>query len=259
MSELKKLQQQFLSFLQDHSNEISDQIVAKDEQDNQVRLNIYRYAYRKRLQDTIDNDHPILGTYLGDDWFNRLVEEYLKLYPSKVISLRHFCNSLPDFLASTEPFNEHPIMAEIALFERLLLSAFDAAEEKPIELSDLQMISPEYWPNLKIQFQPSVNILETQWNSVESWQAIKAEKTPSVATQQRNSWLLWRNSERLTEFRSLAADENYMFNCFLEKNNFSTVCEGLQQWHDDETISLKAINYLTNWITQGLIIKLDLE
>ncbi|MCO7227160.1 DUF2063 domain-containing protein [Pleionea sp. CnH1-48] len=258
MSELKKIQQEFISFLRDKDSSIAESIVSSDSDDKNTRLNIYRFAYEKRLSDAIDNDHPVLGQYLGDDWFADLVQSYLAKHPSQVFSLRHFCDALPEFLRIEPPFSEHPILSEIAQFERLLLCAFDAPEMPVQNIEDLQAIDAHVWPQLRIRFQPSVQLFIAHWNSVESWHAIKAENPPEPATEGVNkNWLIWRNQERLTEFRSISRDELYMLQTFLQGANFSFVCEGLLEWHAPEQVSMYAVSYLTRWLNEGIVIKLE--
>jgi len=81
-----------------------------------------------RLREFIEVDHRVLGIYLGDDLFDLVAAEYVKQCPSSKTSLRHFADQLPGFLARTEPFSAHGQIPELARFERLLMTAFDAAE-----------------------------------------------------------------------------------------------------------------------------------
>ncbi len=252
---LVQLQAQMVNYLTDSDMTISQHIVEQGNITKDVRLNIYKNAYVQRLKEVIDNDHPVLGTYLGDDLFDQMVEGYVKKFPSNCTSLRHYADNLPLFLAQNTPFSDHPILSELAGFERLLLTAFDAADVEPFNLDDLQKIAEHQWPTLVFRFQPSVQLAKFQWNSVESWQALKAEQVPAPAIADDNTWLLWRNKERLTEFRSLSKEELTLITMILKGNNFSALCEYLLTTSNSNNVTELALNYLASWIEQGLFRK----
>ena len=255
MKELAKLQAQMINYLTNNDMTISQHIVEQGNITKDVRLNIYKNAYFQRFKEVIDNDHPILGTYLGDDLFDEMVEGYVKKHPSNHSSLRNYADNLPLFLAQEAPFSNHPILSELAYFERLLLTAFDALDVEIFTLNDLQQIAKHQWPTLIFRFQPSVQLAKFQWNSVESWQSLKNEQTPAQAVTGNNTWLLWRNSERLTEFRSLSGEELVLISMILEGRNFSELCEHLLTSSDSGDVTELALNYLSIWIEQGLFRK----
>ena len=137
MSDLARLQQQFVAFLQGQPSDFPSLIGEQPPVSTDVRLNIYHNAYRMRLRETIDNDHPILGKYLGDEFYDILVANYIDTYPSKVKSLRYFCDAIPMLLAQHEPFSQYPILSPLAAFERALLTAFDAQDAAIININEL--------------------------------------------------------------------------------------------------------------------------
>jgi hypothetical protein len=252
---LAKLQAQMINYLTDSDMTISQHIVEQGNITKDVRLNIYKNAYVQRLKEVIDNDHPVLGSYLGDDLFDEMVEGYVKEFPSNCTSLRYYADNLPLFLAQQTPFSSHPILSELASFERLLLTAFDAADVETFNLNDLQQIAEHQWPTVVFRFQPSIQIANFHWNSVESWQALKAEQAPAPAIAGDNTWLLWRNKERLTEFRSLSKEELTLMTMILAGNNFSALCEYLLTSSSSDNVTELALNYLASWIEQGLFRK----
>ena len=146
---LASLQQKMINYLVDDdpivTTTIMEQIKDHGSITREVRLHIYKNAYQARLKETIENDHEILGFYLGDDLFDQMVLGYLNAYPSDNTSLRHFADKLPLFLANYAPFKDHPIISELAHFERLLMVAFDAADVKRFPRNLLPIIPPRNW------------------------------------------------------------------------------------------------------------------
>ena len=83
---LHTLQQQMMNYLTDDTLVEHEPSIAKNVENHggisrEARLHIYKNAYQMRLKETIDNDHELLGLYLGDDLFDQMVSGCL-LYTS---------------------------------------------------------------------------------------------------------------------------------------------------------------------------------
>lgn len=256
---LASLQQKMINYLVNDDPNVTTTIMKQIKDHGRitrdVRLNIYKNAYQVRLKETIENDHEMLGFFLGDDLFDQMVLGYINAYPSDNTSLRHFADKLPLFLANTPPFKDHPIISELAHFERFLMVAFDAADAALFTRDLLANIPPEQWPDLVFRFHPSVQLARFQYNSVETWQALKQEQAPEPAKEQPSDWLLWRNKERLTQFRSLPAQEYDLINMILQGASFADLCDFLLQEVSEEQASPLALDYLLKWLDDGILIK----
>jgi len=255
---LVKLQQDLMAYLLDQQNSITGQIL--DEGcPVQVRLNIYKNAYRMRLKQALEQDHPMLGLYLGNALFEQMLDTYVDSFPSAYTSLRQFGEQLPVMLADTAPFAQIPIIAEIARFERALLTAFDARDEVRVTQQHLQTIEPEAWSEMVFTLHPSVQILSTEWNAIETWQALKQGEKPPTATQQLSHWLIWRNPEPRTEFRPLSHIETLCFSLILQGVSFGNLCEALSEQisnqDPDKDIARYIEQALTDWLDCGLLCK----
>lgn len=258
MSDLARLQQQFVAFLQGQQSDFPVLIGDQPPVATDIRLNIYQNAYRMRLRETIDNDHPMLGKYLGDEFYDILVANYIDTYPSKVKSLRYFCDAIPTLLAEQKPFAEHPILSPLAAFERALLTAFDAADAATIGINDLASLPGEQWPDITLSFHPSVSIFEEPINAVATWQHLKSDKNPPapLAHELPLYWLIWRTPDRLTEFRNITAPEMVLLNHFVNGGNFADGCDALAEYLPVDEIPQFAVQYLQQWLTNGLVSQL---
>ncbi len=255
MSErLAELQQAFFSAMQSGR---SDRVIARLNTARGIPANtgmsIYQHAYSARLYEAIENDHPVLGAYLGDALWATLCEGYVSAYPSRVRSLRHFGDRLPDYLRVTPPFSASGQIAEIAQWERRLLDCFDAADTARAQWDTLLVMPGEAWPILQLRFHPSVQWLRMEWNSIEIWQALKEEHTPPSAADEQTHWLLWRDEDRVTQFRSMDSDETFALRCFLQGNTFAETCEKLMELLAAESIPQRLIELLRLWCESGLI------
>ncbi len=263
---LKELQHRFLDYLQqqqlDQPHSLAQQVVEQGKINAAQRLGIYGNAYRVRLQKVIETDHPVLCAYLGDDLFAELLTGYLQAHPSQVRSLRYFCQRLPEYLQVTKPFSQHPVLAEIAMFENLLLDSFDAPDRQRKDFAEVQALPPEQWPAMHLRLHPSVQFFIARWNSVESWQAIKAENKPPVAEkipsdsnhQAMLPWLVWRNEQQLTQFRSLDGAEYELLTEIVKGQGFASLCELLIAWYSEEEIGQRVVSYMQRWFTDAIIV-----
>lgn len=255
MADLPDLQRRFLNYLLHADDAIANDIVGGSSDDRARRLSIYFNAYRIRLRGSIEIDHPILGIYLGDDGFETLASAYIAKHPSANTSLRHFCDQLPEFLRTQAPFADIPVLAAIARFERALMDVFDAGDAASIDMSILADIPAEQWPELTLRMHPSFRCFVTEWNCVEIWRAIKAEHThPDAERGEKQAWLLWRNSDRLSEFRSVSVDEYEVLNTAAVGGTFAQLCEVLLEWHSAEEVAGHASRLLGKWVDSNLII-----
>ena len=218
-----------------------------------IGLAIYQNAYSARLREALENDHPQLGNYLGDELWQQLCAGYIAAHPSKVSSLRYFGASLPGYMAEVEPFSNSPQTAELAQFERQLLDCFDAADA-PLATWQCLLAKPlELWPSLCPQFQPSVQLLSANWNSVEIWRALKVEQVPPEAAATGAHWLLWRDDELITRFRSLEPDEANAYAHFRAGGDFAGLCDQLQDRHEAHAVPAIALRLLQRWCLEGWV------
>jgi Putative DNA-binding domain len=214
---------------------------------------IYRNAYAARLREALENDHPVLGRYLGDELWARMCDGYIATHPSRVRSLRHFGESLPDYLAGVEPFSLSPQLAEIARLERRLLDCFDAADAERADWPLLLAMPEDDWPGLRLRFHPSLQRLQHAWNSIAVWNALKQDEVPPPAAAETTHWLLWRDEKRITRFRSMAFDECLALQHFMRGGDFAGACEALLQAHPPGAVPGVAIRLLRRWCEEGVV------
>lgn len=256
-TDLKSLQQSFMAHLASNDTGIESDICQQGSVSIQDRLAIYGHAYRTRLKETLQTDHPILEKYLGCEQFNHMSTAYTNGYPSNTHSLRHFADHLPTFLAENEPFQQSLILSELARFERRLLDSFDAANATAIPVTALSKIPAAQWPIMHIRFHPSLQLFKSEWGAVRCWQALKTEKTPpEQANASLEHWVLWRNQKQITEFKCVSPLEYQLLSQALLGQNFSSICDAiLLHLPENEAVNF-AVNTLKSWLNSHWITQL---
>jgi len=254
---LAALQQAFLDDLTGAGDALATCVVDEGAITLANRLDIYRNAYNVRFVEALANDHEMLQRYIGEQAFSELVQEYVTEHPSTVPSLRFFGDQLPQFLVTNERYGGLPLLAELASFERALLDVFDAPDADHLGLDHLQNVPPDRWPEIKFSFHPSIRFFGVQHNCVEVWQAMKQEIEPPIAQSQEATWLLWRNPDRLSEFRSLSSDEAAALQLATDDSPFSEICEAMLAWLPVDQVAGRAAGLVRHWVETGLICRLD--
>ncbi len=251
--ELKQLQQQFMSYLLGQSSDMVEHIQSTPMRSAEGRLDIYANAYRMRLKEAMMTDFEKLHTFLGDEQFEMLMDRYIDIYPSHTTSLRYFSNHVPELL-SQPPFNELPVLEELATIERAFADSFDAKDAQFASLEQLAAIEPEAWAYLQIELQQSLQILPFSYNCFAIWKAIAEETTPpEVEKQQASKWVLWRKSDLISHYRALSEAEAVALNVAKEGLGFAEICEALLDFFTEEETPAQAVTMLQSWIQEEMV------
>lgn len=256
MTELQKTQQQFLNYLLHKDNDFEAYVVGTEKFDSSTRLGIYGNAYAIRLVEVLQDNYPALHTLMGDDSNEEMSYAYLEAFPSQHYSVRYFGHKLADFLRNHPFYSKNAVFAEMADFEWALRTAFDSADENTIGIDALQAIPPEQWGEMHFTLHPSVNRLDLKWNVAKLWQAIENAEDPIPPEEGEYpvAWRIWREGQLDIFYKSLAVDEAWALDAIIEGNNFADVCEGLCEWVDEIHAPQRAVELISSWINDGLII-----
>lgn len=218
-------------------------------------MQIYQHAYHARLKEALDSDFPALGALLGDTLYDQLFLTYIAKHRPHSPSLNDFAQELPSFIAK-DFLPEHAIAQELADFEWLLRTTFDAEDSHPLSIKDLAGIHEQDWPDLQIRFVASLTIRIYQMNTPNVWQQLKDEKAPEIVKLDTpQSWVIWRQN-LVTQYRSMETDEACSLDLTLAGASFSELCEGLLEWYDEAFVPTRAIELLQQWLRSGMVAEL---
>jgi hypothetical protein len=234
-------------------------IVSDAKGDTGERLHIYRYAYQSRLREVLSVDYPALKTLLGDDPFAQMVQDYMQAYPSDQASIRWVGRHLARFLASHPPYSEQALLSEMAAFEWAQGETFDAADSRLATLQDLASLAPRQWGMATLRLIPSLRRLDLTWNVPRIWQAIDlgAAPPPAPAATTPVAWMLWRNPDLTTHWRSLETDEAGVLDQALAGASIAGLCETLCRWLEPEQVPQRIVALLQNWLNSGIVAEIQ--
>lgn len=262
MLDLAQLQSEFQSYLIGDKSRttFTTRIIDDAKMGVNRRLAIYFDAYRLRIIEALATAYPKLKALLGDDLFNRIAREYIDEFPSTYQNMRWVGGNMREHLLYSIP--EHPIAAEMAVFEWSLSLAFDAEDVAELSLQDLAEIPPEHWNALQFKFQPSIQIVRLRWNIIPIWKALDADEASPALLQDSiyTLWLIWRR-DLSSQFRSIGEMESIALHMAMTGATFAEVCESLEG-QEAETTAEEAMTiaaqYMAGWLQSGMIVSFTL-
>jgi hypothetical protein len=254
MSDLARQQSDFQRGILTGDDQVLAEILDSPQEKREVLFGVYKYAYGSRLVEAIGNDHKLLHSYLGDEMFDTMGHAYVAANPSQHPNLRWFSQGLPDFLKSTEPYSDHPVLADLAALEKVLNDAFDAAEAPVLALADMAGFAPEAWAGLTFQPHPSAIRLDCPTNASAVWLALKSDEMPPDAAvlEQPCRLLIWRQ-DVTPMFRELSPEEAMMWDEAANGIPFGVLCSMLATYDDPDGAAARGAGYLHGWVTAGLL------
>lgn len=253
MNDLASLQRAFQTFVLREQSGIERHVTQTDERPASSRLAIYGEAYRLRLIEALASNYPRLQQAIGENEFNALAQEYIRLHDSRHPSIRWYGDRMAALLQQTR--NEL-WAADLAQWEWAIATAFDAADAEVLQASALAQIQPEQWAELRLTFHPSLQRLETASNAVALFKALTEDETaPPGKREPAQQWLIWRQQLK-TQYRSLETDEAAALDRLRIGGTFADACEALCEWHEAEQVPLRAASCLQRWLHDELVCEL---
>ena len=264
---LSALQQHMMGYLQDNAAgktskhlEPLQQLIHSDSP--AAGLQIYGHAYSSRLIEVLQSDHEKLHQFLGEQAFTALAAQYVVEHPSQVRSLRYFGDQFPEFLRRSD----HPearLLNELCGFERLLMTAYDAPAAAQVAHQALAELPPEHWPSLVLQAHSSLRLFADTTGAVPTWQRCNQpvntdEPVPDLAYRAQENeealWVVWRDRDRICQFRNLHPAEQIALRSMLADNNtLAATAELLMDALPAERLATDLKQWLDRWFDDGLV------
>ncbi|UCE87382.1 MAG: putative DNA-binding domain-containing protein, partial [Deltaproteobacteria bacterium] len=227
-------------------------LASDDALDAAHRLDVYAHAYFGRIHECLAEDYGALASAIGAEAFHDLVTAYLLAHPPRHPSLRFAGEKLADFLAGdrrAQPFlRRWPWSADLARLEWALVDAFDAADAPTLSREDLARIPAARWPELRLSFQSSVQLLRLAWpvqRLREAWE--RDTPRPRLAAAERTAIGVWRHAERVY-FRSMSSLEAELLEAALAKESFAALCARSEERLGARAAPAHAAEQLGRWI-----------
>jgi len=247
-----------------------DVVAPPREADRPTMMGVYVNAYRLRLAEFLDEDFPALRVLLGDDDFEALVEAYIDENPSRLRNARWYTTRLPEFMQESENWSANALAIGLALFERALTDAYDAADAPAQSIETLAEFSPQDWPRLGFTFHPSLRLIEVAARVLDAYAAATAdeqdeeaaradeddegalEDRPSDASESETI-AIWR-ADLDPAYRQLDPDEHLALFEAMAGQSFGDICQLVAFQNEGQSATERLARFLVTWFSEGLVI-----
>ncbi len=187
---LQEWQESFFSCLQmqDIDSPLREQILETPEFSSSERLDVYLYAYQKRISDSLRDDFPVLMNLLGSEDFSTLCSEFLKYHTSRSPNLADLSRSFVSFLETQlQHLSKHGALLELAQAEWILCEIFHTPVQPSATPQEWQLLSQSLPNKICFVVDTSVRVQKWQWPIAKIWLSKKwQDKADSFSVSYRN-------------------------------------------------------------------------
>lgn len=221
------------------------------------RISVYQGGYTARTQDAIKQVYEALCHVIGARKTVELAQAYASKFPSQDYNLNFYGRHLPEFLESYPLSRELPFLVDLAKLEWKVCHAFHSFEQEPLDSKKLASLSADDWDNFVLKFQPSVDVIQSEWPILDIWQVrhTAVEEINVNLVNRPQSMLIFRRG--LQVHCELIDDrQSKLLSGLLAGGTLSSVCEKVAMEFDDELPPIS--EWFSSWMSNGLIIGFDL-
>ena len=249
---------------------ILDVVAPPRDADRPTMMGVYVNAYRLRLAEFLDEDYPALRVLLGDDDFEALVEAYIDENPSRLRNARWYTTRLPEFMRESENWSANALAIGLALFERALTDAYDAADAPARSIETLAEFSPQDWPRLRFTFHPSLRLIDVAAGVLDAYASATADEQDEEAARsaeedegaledrpsdagESETIAIWR-ADLDPAYRQLDPDEYLALFEAMAGQSFGDICQLVAFQNEGQSATERLARFLVTWFSEGLVI-----
>ena len=221
------------------------------------RLDIYNSMYFFRiLQDVLEADYPTVKGVLGEDSFNQMTADYIVACPPEKPSARYASERLPVFLGDWAASHEAPSwLAAVAELEWARVDTFDDVDDPAMTMAHLQAIDPSTLPSVQLATIRAHRTISSKHGIVDVWRAVEHGEPLSTPDEYENTVLVWRE-DAMVYHRELSQEEARIWPRLQAGMTFGELCEQLGENYPVEEAAQVAVQLLTAWLADGLLLKI---
>lgn len=218
-------------------------------------LDVYHNAYRVQLVECLKDTFEKTFLWLGEDAFTEAALNYVERTPPSGWTLGVYGKEFDGMLG--ELYADDPEVAELAWLDWTLSRAFAGADAAPMPTDGLADVD---WDRAKLTLAPTIDVGPARTNAGAIWSALSVQDDPPTAALLRSpaAMLVWR--EDFTPcFRLIDLIEQRALRLIGTGISFGALCGELVKELGQEPGIMKAGAMLAEWISNGLIVAIELQ
>ena len=215
------------------------------------RIAIYRNMYLLRMEEALEVDYGMVQKALGPEKFFELVEEYVKVHPSRSWTLNHLGRHFPEFVAQAGFLGrQRSALGELARLEWALCEVFDAERSPVLDPAGLAGFPPERFVDLRFEPIPSLRLLALRYPVNAALVALRDDE-PWQGLKRKDTWLLtWRDQDFTVWRRDLSRAEHDLLQALVQGK---TLGEAIEETLRHRRVSgLRLFEWCSSWVASGL-------
>jgi hypothetical protein len=234
---LGRLQSEFCDYILDRSDAIAAEAVGD--------MDVYHYAYRAQLLNTLRDTFEKSWSWLGDDAFEAAATAHIAAHPPSSWTLNVYGEGFDRTLAALHP--DDPEIAELAWLEWHLRRAFDGPDSDQADPATFATID---WDSAVLFAVPTLRVGAITTNCAAIWTALSEDETPPPAEKLPvpGAIRVWRQGLS-AKFRSIDTIEAEALKLMQEGVGFAEICARLGA---DEIGRVFGV-----WLQDGLIAAIE--
>lgn len=212
------------------------------------RMAVYQNGYPARIRESLKEVYEAVQSVLGGERFDLLACDYAYQFPSRDYNLNFAGVHLPEFLERHEYSGTFPFLPDLAKLEWLIWKAFHAFDKPALNPETLKNISADDWETMKLVFQPSANLLFSDYSVFDIWQA-RRNLSAKIDVSKPQKVLIGRKQDQVR--CELLNDAQFqLLEGLLAGKSLGEVCEALA----DSDGEIPIADWFSRWVQDGLIV-----
>ena len=127
------------------------------------RYNVYRNNVTVSLINALADIFPGVQKITGEEYFRAMAREYVRAHPPSSPLLFLYGQNFAEFVENFEPARTMPYLADVARAERGWLTAYHAADVKPLEAAILGAVDPARMAEVCFDAHPATFLLASPY------------------------------------------------------------------------------------------------
>ncbi len=215
------------------------------------RMAVYSGGYVARIQESLAETYEAVKHVMGEASFLGMAESYAEARSSTGYNLSDAGKELGSFFEKTDWKKNLPFLPDLARLERLVAGSFHAFAGKSFDPSVLAGLDEDNWNRLRLEFQPFVKILRSEWPILDIWNArktpLKEMNIPLIGRPQNA--LIYRHQFEVY-CKPMEKLEYEMISCLFAGKTLGEACEYLATLTEEE---LPVAEWFSFWSSNGLL------
>jgi len=220
------------------------------------RVGIYHGMYLMRMRDALAADYPGLLHYLGADAFERLVQRYVQVYPSRSYTLNRLGDHLPEFIRDDQQLPRRGFLHDLARLELAITEVFDAAETAPVSPEAVAAVPAEAWAQARLRPIAAFRLLACSYPVSAYQQAVRGRKTPPKIGRQNNWVVIYRRNYGVYHLE-LSRRGYDLLQALAQGQPLAEAIEAVAQRARAGRIEDELFRMFRDWISVGLFQSID--